>query len=62
MTSRSCHFLPSLNQLGIAESTPEGANGWMHEQWHEPRTCRAMYLKDFLAETNRQAKSPATAG
>lgn len=52
-------ILPSLNQLGIAESTPEGANGWMHEQWHGTKDMPgAMYLKDFLAEMKRGNKKP----
>jgi hypothetical protein len=51
--------LPSVNRLGIAESTPEGASGWFYEQWHGTREMPgALSLDDFLAALRRGERSP----
>ncbi len=51
--------LPSVNRLGIAESTPEGASGWFYEQWHGTRDLPgALTLDDYLAALKRGERSP----
>lgn len=51
--------LPSVNKLGIAESTPEGASGWFFEQWHGTKDMpAALSLDDYLAELKAGNPSP----
>lgn len=51
--------LPSVNRLGIAESTPEGASGWFYEQWHGSREMPgALTLDEYLAGLKRGERSP----
>lgn len=51
--------LPSVNQLAIAESTPEGADGWFYEQWHGTKDMPgALSLDDYLAALKRGERKP----
>lgn len=51
--------LPSVNRLGIAESTPEGASGWFYEQWHGTRDMPgALTLDAYLAALRRGERAP----
>lgn len=51
--------LPSVNRLGIAESTPEGASGWFYEQWHGTRDLPgALTLDAYLAALQRGETHP----
>ena len=51
--------LPSVNRLGIAESTPEGASGWFYEQWHGSREMPgALTLDAYLAALRRGERVP----
>lgn len=51
--------LPSVNQLAIAESTPEGASGWFYEQWHGTKDMPgALTLDDYLTALKRGDRRP----
>lgn len=51
--------LPSVNKLGIAESTPEGASGFFYEQWHGTKDMpAALSLDDYLAELKKGNPCP----
>ena len=55
-------MLPSLSgegTIGIAESTPEGADGWFYEQWHGNKDQDgAMWLDDFIDELAKGNRNP----
>jgi hypothetical protein len=55
-------MLPSLSGEGtiaIAESTPEGADGWFYEQWHGNKDQpRALTLDEFLTELKAGNPNP----
>lgn len=51
--------LPSVNRLGIAESTPEGASGWFFEQYHGTKDMPgAMSLDAYLAALKQGVRNP----
>jgi len=52
-------ILPSINQLVIAESTPDGASGWFFEQYHGTKDMPgALNLDDFIAELKKGNRKP----
>lgn len=51
--------LPSVNLLGIGESTPDGASGWFYEQYHGTKDMpAALSLDDYIAGLKRGERKP----